>query len=111
MPAGLKINFPQLEKVAAIYGESNAQILVLDENDKAVKKFKEEKGVFFTEPSLFDIFDYKWLAGTPGVLANPGNAVLTKITAEKYFGDWKTAMGKKIKWNNNTVLQIAGRAG
>src|SRR5258706_1561918 len=106
MPAGLKINFPQLEKIAAIYSEADAQILVLDENDKAVKKFKEEKGVFFTEPSLFDIFDYKWLAGTPGVLANPGAAALTKTTAEKYFGDWKTAMGKKIKWNNHTVLQI-----
>ncbi|MCW3118975.1 MAG: FtsX-like permease family protein, partial [Chitinophagaceae bacterium] len=108
MPAGLRANFPQLEKVASIYAEGNDQVLVLDENDKAIKKFKEEKGVFFTEPSFFDIFDYKWLAGTPAALANPNTAILTKATAERYFGDWKTAVGKKIKWNNNTVLQITG---
>ena len=31
LPAAMKANFPQLEKVAAIYTEGNDQILVLDE--------------------------------------------------------------------------------
>src|SRR6476646_3089044 len=58
LPAALKANFPQAEKVAANYSENKNQIQVLDDNGQVIKKFKEEKGVFFTEPSLFDIFDF-----------------------------------------------------
>jgi ABC-type antimicrobial peptide transport system permease subunit len=34
--------------------------------------------------------------------------VLTKEIAEKYFGDWKTAVGKTIKWKNTYTLKITG---
>src|SRR5439155_195048 len=34
--------------------------------------------------------------------------VLTQATAEKYFGDWKTAMGKTIKYENKTLYKITG---
>ena len=108
MPAALKNSFPQIEKVAATYSEGNDQILVLNNDGNPVKKFKEEKGVIFTEPSFFDILDFKWLAGNPASLNAPNSVVLTKKTADKYFGDWKTAMGKNIKWNNNQVLKVNG---
>jgi putative ABC transport system permease protein len=108
LPVGLRTNFPQLEKVATVYSEGNDQIQVLDENGEVIKKFKEQKGVFFTEPSLFDIFDYKWLAGNASSLKNPNSVVLTKSTAEKYFGDWQFALGKNLKWNNGNVLKVSG---
>ena len=108
MPEALKTSFPQIEKVAAAFSEGNDQILVLDANGHAEKKFKEEKGVMFTEPSFFDILSFKWLAGNPATLKGPNSAVLTRITADKYFGDWKTAMGKTIKWNNSEVLKVTG---
>jgi predicted permease len=108
MPAALKKSFPQIEKVAATYSEGNDQILVLNNDGNPVKKFKEEKGVMFTESSFFDILDFKWLAGNPASLNDPNSAVLTKKTADKYFGDWKTAIGKNIKWNNNQVLKVTG---
>jgi len=108
LPAALKTNFPQAEKVAVIYSEGNDQIQVLDDNGQPVKKFKEEHGVFFTEPSLFDIFDFKWIAGSPASLKNLNSAVLTKTIAEKYFGDWQFAMGKTIKWNNQDPLKVTG---
>src|SRR6266513_648986 len=108
LPAALKANFPQAEKVAAVYSEGNDQIQVLDDNGEPVKKFKEEKGVFFTEPSLFDIFDFKWLAGSASSLKNPNSVVLTKTIAEKYFGDWQFAIGKTIKWNNREILKVNG---
>src|SRR5260221_8825580 len=78
LPAALRTNFPQAEKVASVYSEHNDQILVLDDNGQPIKKFKEESGVFFTEPSLFDIFDFKWLAGNASSLKNPNSVVLTK---------------------------------
>ncbi len=108
MPAALKTSFPQIEKVAAAFSEGNDQILVLDANGHAEKKFKEENGVIFTEPSFFDILSFRWLAGNPATLKDPNSAVLTRITADKYFGDWKTAMGKTIKWNNSQVLKVTG---
>src|SRR5258708_13577677 len=42
------------------------------------------------------------LAGSYESLKDPSNVLLTKEIAEKYFGDWKTAMGKTIK------LQMGG---
>jgi ABC-type antimicrobial peptide transport system permease subunit len=108
LPGALKTNFPQVEKVATVYTEGNDQIQVLDDNGQALKKFKEQNGVFFSEPSLFDIFDFKWLAGNASSLRNPNSAVLTKSIAEKYFGDWQFALGKNIKWNNHDVLKVTG---
>src|SRR5437867_7242270 len=112
LPTALKTNFPQVERIAPVYSEGNDQIKVLNDNGETIKKFKEEKGVFFTEPSLFDIFDFKWLAGSASSLKNPNSVVLTKSIAEKYFGDGpdsdRDAIGKSLKWNNRDVLKVTG---
>jgi len=109
MPAGLKNDFPQVEKVAPIYVEGDDQLLVLDNNGQPVKKFKEHKGVYITQPSFFEIFDFPMLSGDPTTaLKDPNTAVLTKETAEKYFGDWQSAIGKTIKWNNREILKVTG---
>ena len=108
LPASLKANFPQAEKVAVVYTQGNDQLLALDDNSQPVKKFKEENGVFFTEPSLFEIFDFKWLTGNAASLKDPNSVVLTRATAEKYFGNWQDATGKTIKWNNSYILKVTG---
>ncbi len=97
MPMGLKTAFPQIEQVAPIYASHNDQLQVLDVNGTPVKNFKEQSGVFFTEPSFFKIFDFPLLAGSYASLKDPNNVLLTKEIAETYFGDWKTAIGKTIK--------------
>ena len=43
------------------------------------------------------MFDFPLLAGSYESLKDPNNVLLTKEIAEKYFGDWKTAIGKTIK--------------
>src|SRR6185312_2460287 len=63
----------------------------------AVKNFKEQSGVFYTSPAFFKMFNFPLLAGSYASLDNPNNVLLTKETAEKYFGNWQTAMGKTIK--------------
>src|SRR5687768_580155 len=74
VPRTLRADFPQLQKVTAVYGSNDDQIAVLDETGTLVKKFKEESGVFFTEPGFFDIMDFKWIAGTPESLHEPNRA-------------------------------------
>ncbi len=115
MPAALKTDFPQVEKVATLFYMGDDQLLVLNENGSTLKKFKEEQGVYFTEPSFFEIFDFPFLAGDPAQsLVHPNTAVLTKEIAEKYFpiesanGDWHNVIGKKIKWNDAELLTITG---
>ena len=106
-PAGIKNFFPQIEQVAPVYADHNDQLVLLN-NNETIKKFKEESGVFYTEPSFFNIFDFPLLAGSNQTLKDPNNALLTKETAEKYFGDWKNAIGKTIKLNNTEVLKVTG---
>lgn len=108
LPEGIKKALPQLEKVAAFYSEDDSQILVVDEFGLTTNKFKEKEGVFISEPSLFDIFDFKWLAGNASSLKNPNTVVITKETAVKYFGSWEAAMGRTLKWNNKELLKITG---
>jgi predicted permease len=109
LPSIIKKDFPELKKASGIVAGSNDQVLILDQSGKTIKKFKEKKGVFAVEPDFFDMFDFKWLAGTPaGSLADPSSAVLTQATAEKYFGDWKQAIGKTIRLNNFMQLKVTG---
>jgi predicted permease len=110
LPATLRSDFPQLEKVAAIYSDDNTLLSVMDEKgERAVKKFKEAEGVYFVEPQFFEIFDFEWLYGNAKeALSEPNTIVLTKETAEKYFGSWKEAIGKTIKRNNKKLLKVTG---
>ena len=116
MPTGLKTAFPQVEQVAPIFRSQNDQLLIPGNNGTAVKTFKEQRGVFFTEPSFFNIFDFPLLAGSYASLKDPNNVLLTKEIAEKYFGDWKTAMGKTIRLeaggyifeHGTEVLKVSG---
>jgi hypothetical protein len=93
----LKTAFPQIEQVAPIFASQNDQLLIPDDNGTVVKTFKEQRGIFFTEPSFFKMFDFPLLAGSYESLKEPSNVLLTKEIADKYFGDWKTAIGKTIK--------------
>jgi hypothetical protein len=97
MPAGLKTAFPQIDQIAPIFASQNDQLLIPDNNGNTVKTFKEQRGVFFTGPSFFKMFDFPLLAGSYESLKEPNNVLLTKEIAEKYLGDWKTAIGKTIK--------------
>ncbi|HXS56580.1 MAG TPA: ABC transporter permease [Hanamia sp.] len=97
MPAGLKTEFRQLEQVAPVYASHNDELQVLDDNGTPVKNFKEDRGVFYTSPSFFKMFNFPLLAGSYASLKDPNNVLLTKEIAETYFGDWKNAIGKTIK--------------
>ncbi len=104
----LRTDYPQLEHVARIFGRDNQQITLLnDKADAPQQKFKEN--VFFAEPEFFDIFNFPFLAGnSKTALSEMNTAVITQETAEKYFGDWHTAIGKFIKYDNEKVCRVTG---
>ncbi|MBO9592830.1 MAG: ABC transporter permease [Niabella sp.] len=104
----LRLDFPQLEQVARIYARKDKQITVLnDATNTAPKKFKEQ--VFYAEPSFFNVFNFPFLAGDPKTaLSATHTVVLSQAIAEKYFGDWHTAIGKLIKYDNSPVFKVTG---
>ncbi|MEO6316106.1 MAG: ABC transporter permease [Chitinophagaceae bacterium] len=108
----IRTDFPQFEKVTAVTASYGSQVIVLGNDPNATpsssKKFIEETGVIFTQPDYFGIFNATWLQGDTASLSEPGNAVLDKQTASKYFGDWKNANGKYIKLDNTILLKITG---
>jgi putative ABC transport system permease protein len=109
LPTVIKKDFPDVKKSSGIFSFSDDQILVMDDHGKVVKRFKEKKGMFAVEPEFFDMFDFKWLAGNPtSSLSDKNSAVLTKEIAEKYFGDWKNALGKTIKIDNQLLVKVTG---
>ena len=77
-----------------------------------LKKFntQERSVAFFADPGLFEIFDYKWLAGdSRSALKNVNTIVLTKTLAEKCFGSPAEAMGKSIILDNlQPYLKVEG---
>ena len=56
------------------------------ENKATGDVFKEQENVIYTNGNYFQVFDYKWLAGTTkNTLSNPNEVVLTENRAKMYF--------------------------
>ena len=109
LPSVIKNEFPELKKTSGISSLGDIQIFVLDQNGKTINKFLEKKGMFAVEPDFFDMFDFKWLTGSPSTsLSDPLSVVLTQEMAEKYFGNWKKAVGKSINFNKYFVAKVTG---
>ncbi len=103
---GLRLDYPNL-LVASIF-KTDKQITIPAGSDQDTKKFDEED-LFFAEPQFFDMFDFDWLAGDrKTALTEPNTVVLTQGEAEKYFGDWRQAIGKTIVYENKKDLKVTG---
>jgi putative ABC transport system permease protein len=106
----LRATFPNVT-TAAMFSNYNSQVTVLDAKDPnafSAKKFIEDNGCFFSDPQIFSVFKFTWLAGSPQVLKDPDVVVLTKKRAEKYFGNWQAAMGGLLKLDNTATVKVAG---
>lgn len=110
-PAGkqLRLDFPQLEKVASISSAGGDQLTAMDDRSQSEQKKFKEDGLYFAEPEFFSLFNFPFLAGNPQTALNePNTIILTQKTAEKYFGDWHTAIGKLLKYDNNKICKVTG---
>ena len=77
-------------------------------NNKA--QFNED-GIFYVDPSFFNIFTYPLEHGfAETALAKANNVVITQEMAVKYFGD-KNPIGETLLFNNLTPYQVTGVLG
>ena len=106
----LRIDFPQIP-TGSLMSNYGSQVTVLGNNASnpaADKKFIESTGFFFADPQFFDVFHYNFLSGSAAVLKDPNVTVLTQKMAEKYFGDWKIAVGQYLKLDNAITVKVGG---
>ncbi len=105
----LRLKFPQVT-IGSLISSYGSQVTVLGESSNAgtQAKFIEPTGLFFADPEWFEVFPYTWLSGGPELLRQPGQVALTQELANKYFGDWKQAIGRRLLLDNAMDLQVAG---
>ena len=84
-----------VEKVAALlkYAPWQAHIGVKGSPDEKIFLQKE---ICAVEPALFNMIDVAWLEGNASGLEDPNKAVIAKSVADRWFGDWRHAMGKTV---------------
>ncbi len=101
----------EIEAVAPVWYIGGAQIHIpIPGKDLAdERRVKQNDGLFFTEPALFSMFDYHWLAGNAARLNEPNTCVLNETLANTFFGDWQKAIGQTIQmWSFRVPLQVTG---
>ena len=72
------------------------------------KRFNEKKFAY-ADANFFHFFNLDLLFGDAGTaLSKPESVVVTTETATKLFGSPEAAMGKIIRWNNESDMEVTG---
>jgi putative ABC transport system permease protein len=100
LPDAFRNDFPEAEEVLFTTYRSGALVQVPQGNGEPAKKYEENKGVVYTQPAFFRIFDRKVLIGDPiKALDDPNEAVISKSLALKYFGK-EDAIGEIVSFES-----------
>ncbi len=95
----LKKTYPEVEEAVRLYYLS-ASVKYMD------KQFSDR--FYFSDESVFTILTWPLIKGDPKTaLSAPYSIVLTKETANKYFGD-DDPIGKTLKINENEDFKVTG---
>ena len=107
LKTSLKEGMIGVDVATSIY---TAEFLKINISDTK-KEFKKPDKAVFTDPEFFKVFDYHWIAGNKNdVLKNPGEVVLTKSRAEKYFPNTpiNDVLGKTLVYNDSVPVNVVG---
>ncbi len=97
----LRNDFPELPLVSQVYYQREGMV-------KVDQTIYNEKNFAYADPEFMQMFDFKWLSGDSATaLKAPNTVVLTKTTAEKYFGK-ENPLGKTMIVNFRRTVQVTG---
>ena len=86
LPDAFKNDFHEAEEVVFTSYRAGGLVSIPQSQGEA-KKYEEEKGIVYTSPDYFKIFDRKILNGdSEKALDEPNEAIVSKKSALKYFG-------------------------
>ncbi len=94
-----RADFPEAESVVFTSYRDNSLVSIPQAGSPS-KKFQEERGIVYTDPNFFKIFDRKVLIGdAERALANPNEAVISASWAKRYFGK-EDAIGEVFQFED-----------
>ncbi len=94
--------YPEVEQYTRV--KSMGRVLFARENTQ----FYEE-AVFWADSTFFSVFSFTLERGdTKTALSAPNTMVITRSTAEKYFGDGVDPMGQTLRFENRAEYEITG---
>ena len=92
---------PEVEDAVRIYRTENVN--TLSNNKKFI-----EKEIWYSDPNIFNVFDFHLLEGDPkSALSKPNSIVLTRNMALKYFND-ENPIGKTLLIGNKEPYTVTG---
>jgi len=89
--------------------ETKVSIPLADNSNMGV--YRREKNIIYADPQYFDIFHYRWLAGSPAsALSSPYTVVLSESRAKKYFPGLHPAdiIGKQVIYDDSIKTMVNG---
>ena len=99
LPEAFKSDFANEVKEVAFTSYRRESLITVNTVNGITKKYEEPKGLVFTEPSFFKIFDREMLSGsTEKGLDQPNEAIISKKWALKYFGH-EDAVGESVEYD------------
>jgi len=106
--AAMRNDFPEIKNTVTCTYAYREMLVTLGQGAKRKKIIDPINSVSFIDPEYFNIFDYKWIKGSPASsLTNPGSVVLSEDQAKKYFGN-EDPMGKTIRIDNHKDFIVTG---
>lgn len=97
MGEALKSDYPQVEQYTRIYGSAGSKLI------KNGNKLIKENNVAHVDSTFFDVFTLPAILGdAKHGLDQPNTVVITKTTAERYFGDVHRAIDQMIETDDDT---------
>ncbi|MEI9945765.1 MAG: ABC transporter permease [Chitinophagaceae bacterium] len=93
----LKKDFPEIEEAARFRRQGG----IVTHGDQ---KIIEGGNIFYADPSLFNIFSFRFIKGDAATAFKElNNAVITEETAKKYFGSTEP-IGQSLHYNNEDYI-------
>jgi len=103
MAPTLKDEYPEIREVARFAGFGLQDILFQYKD----LKFFEDK-IYFTDSTVFKVFDYEFILGSPdNALNEPNTIVITQSFASRYFGK-ENPMGEVLTTSNFGSCRVTG---
>ncbi|HYG18717.1 MAG TPA: ABC transporter permease [Ohtaekwangia sp.] len=99
LPDAFRVDFPEAEAVVFMSYRSGS-LVTIPQREGESKKYQEERGVVYTEPQFFKIFDRAILQGNAANgLDEPNEAIIAARWAQKYFGR-TDAVGEVLRFED-----------
>ncbi|MCR8556862.1 ABC transporter permease [Mucilaginibacter sp. BJC16-A38] len=97
-------------EISAPFQTTGGQVLIPNGSNRPTK-FKDESSIIYAEQSYFNLFNYKWLAGSPkNSLNNAHQVVLSVDQAKKYYPHLsiEQVLGKEVIYDDTIKTTITG---